>query len=459
MATPSKFPRLFGVLTLLMLFCSSMMCCPSQAFSQSTSKLADAVERKNTDQIRTLIGQKCDVNAAQPDGTTALHWSVHLDDLETTRILIAAGANVDAKNHYGVMPLSLACTNGNAAIVSLLLDSGADPNEKLPGGETILMTAARTGKLAPVRTLLKAGVDVNAREIKKQTAIMWAAAEGHASVVKTLIDAGADYKTPLKSGFTPLFFAVRDGHIDVVKLLLDRGIDVNETMSVDAKRGRGPSPGMSPLSLAVENGHFELAVFLLESGADPNDQRSGFTPLHRMVWVRKPDRGDGLDGSPPPEGSGNIDSLQFVKKLVEHGADVNLRLQRSEKGFGRLNKKQATAFLMACKTADLPLMKLLLELKADPTIPNADQTTPLMVAAGIATFAREKRQEPNRKRSKRFDCCSNWERKSTRLITREKRRCTAPPTKAFRKSRGSSTPTGRTSMSGTRKTAKAGRRC
>jgi ankyrin repeat protein len=216
---------------------------------------------------------------------------------------------------------------------------------------------------------------------------MWAAAEGHASVVKRLIDAGADYKTPLKSGFTPLFFAVRDGHIDVVKLLLDRGIDVNETMPVDAKRGRGPSPGMGPLSLAVENGHFELAVFLLESGADPNDQRSGFAPLHRMVWVRKPDRGDGLDGSPPPEGSGNIDSLQFVKKLVEHGADVNLRLQRSAKGFGRLNKKQATAFLMACKTADLPLMKLLLELKANPTIPNADQTTPLLVAAGIATFA------------------------------------------------------------------------
>lgn len=382
MSTQRKTSPTILVLTFLIVTCRV-----GSGFSQQTTRLADAVEQKDVVQIRLMLGQNCNVNETQPDGTTALHWAVHHDDIGTTRQLVAAGADVDATNRYGVMPLSLACTNGNSEIVKLLLDSGADAKAKLPGGETLLMTSARTGKPEPVQMLLDAGVDVNAKESKKQTAIMWAATEGHDETVKILIGAGADYKTPLKSGFTPFFFAVRQGHIEVVKLFLAHGIDVNDTMPVDARRGRGPTPGMSPLSLAVENGHFELAVFLLESGAYPNDQRTGLAPLHRMVWVRKPDRGDGLDGSPPPIGSGNMDSLQFVRELVQHGADVNLRLKRSPARYGKLNKKRATPFLMACKSADLSLMKLLLELKADPTIPNVDQSTPLMIAAGVATFA------------------------------------------------------------------------
>src|SRR5204862_7949040 len=103
--------------------------------------------------------------------------------------------------------------------------------------------------------------------------------------------------------------------------------------------------GTSALILAVENGHFDLALALLEAGADPNDQRSGFTALHVLSWVRKPNRGDGDDGDPPPIGSGNLSSLQFVKKLVEHGADVNARLKRGASGRGVLRRTGATPFL------------------------------------------------------------------------------------------------------------------
>lgn len=358
----------------------------SVGLADQDSALADAAERGDSAQIQVLLGIH-DVNAAQVDGMTALHWSVHHDDLEATRRLVAAGANPNATNRYGVMPLSLACTNGNSEIVRLLLKSKADPKAKLRGGETLLMTAARTGKPQSVQLLIDAGADVNAMESKKQNAIMWAAAEGHNEVVKLLIDAGADYKASLKSGFTPFFFAIREGHVEVTQTLLRLGIDINEPMQTEGGNGRAPKPGTSPLSLAIENGHFELAVLLLEAGADPNDQRSGFAPLHRMVWIRKPDRGDGLDGTPPPIGSGNLNSLQFIRKLVAHGANVNLQLKRSPKKFGKLNKRGATAFLMACKTADIPFLKLLLELDADPTITNVDRSTPLMVAAGISTQA------------------------------------------------------------------------
>ena len=151
--------------------------------------------------------------------------------------------------------------------------------------------------------------------------------------------------------------------------------------------GKGPRRGTSPLALAVENGHFELAAALLKAGADPNDQRSGFTPLHIITWVRKPNRGDGLDGDPAPIGSGNLSSLQFVRELVACGADVNTKLKKGKSGRGHLNRTGATTFLLAAKTADVALMRLLIELGADPHLTNADNCTPLMAAAGIGTIA------------------------------------------------------------------------
>jgi ankyrin repeat protein len=251
------------------------------------------------------------------------------------------------------------------------------------------MTAARTGVLGPVKALLARGADVNARERRGQTALMWAAAEGHAPVVEALLEAGADFRTPLPSGFTPLFFAVREGRTEVVRELLEAGANVNEAMQ--PKRagagGKAPSRGTSPLILAVENGHFELAVALLEAGADPNDQRSGFTALHTITWVRKPNRGDGDDGDPAPIGSGTLSSLEFVRKLVEHGADVNARLKRGSSGRGVLSRVGASPFLLASVTDDVPLMRLLVELGADPLLPNADNSTPLMAAAGLGTRA------------------------------------------------------------------------
>src|SRR5439155_10660677 len=143
--------------------------------------LADAAKANDKAAIRSLLGQRIDVNAPQVDGTTALHWLAYHDDPEIADQLIRAGANVKAANRYGVTPLTVACTNGNGAIVELLLKAGADPNTALPSGETALMTAARAGNIRAVRALLSAGADVGAKENHQgQTALMWAGAEGHA---------------------------------------------------------------------------------------------------------------------------------------------------------------------------------------------------------------------------------------------------------------------------------------
>jgi ankyrin repeat protein len=367
------------------LFFATVILAARLTAADEAAPLADAAERNDFSAVIALLESKADLNAAQVDGMTALHWAVFHDDAELAERLIKAGADASAANRYGVTPLSIACTNGNAAIVQLLLEAGADPNTKLRGGETALMTAARTGRIGPVRALITLGADVNAKDRSGQTAIMWAAAEGHVAVVDSLIDAGADFRHALDSGFTPFFFAVREGRTVVVAKLIDAGIDVNDPMRPKKRPQGGPEKGTSALILAVENGHFELAAMLLEAGADPNDSRRGFTALHAITWVRKPNSGD--EGQAPPIGSGNMSSLQFVRKLVESGADVNARMKRGSAGAGVLDRKGATPFLLSADTADVPLMKLLVELGADPLLPNADNCTPLMAAAGIGTLA------------------------------------------------------------------------
>jgi len=350
--------------------------------------LADAAEKADWSRFRTLLNDRADVKAAQADGMTALHWAAHHDHAETARLLLAAGADVKAANRYGVTPLSLACTNGNAEIVKMLLAAGADANTTLRGGETALMTAARTGRVGAVQALLDSGAKADAADRKGQTALMWTAADGHAAVVELLIKSGADVHKRLKSGFTPMLFAAREGRIDVVRALLKAGVDANEAIETNRTgSGNTPKTGVSALFLAVENGHFELATVLVKAGAHPNDQRSGFTPLHTLTWVRKPNRGDDPDGQPPPAGSGKLSSLQFVRELVKLGADVNARIEKGASGRGKLGMTGATPFLLASKTADLPYMRLLVELGADPLLANKDGCTPLMAAAGIGTLA------------------------------------------------------------------------
>ncbi len=136
------------LLPLLLLFASHA------SADRAVSPLADAAEKQDHRRIQCLLKKVADVNAAQVDGMTALHWTAHYDDLATARWLVAAHATANAANRYGVKPLSLACRTGNADVVRLLQQAGANPNTKLPGGETALMTAARTGRAGPVKALL-----------------------------------------------------------------------------------------------------------------------------------------------------------------------------------------------------------------------------------------------------------------------------------------------------------------
>ena len=367
------------------------------AFAAPASPLADAVEKGNKAEIQRLLQSGADANAPQADGTSALHWAAFRDDLDTAALLVKAGAKPDQPNLFGAVPLAQACENGSAAMVKLLLDAGAKAGHTLKGGETVLMLASRSGNAEIVKMLLARGADANARERLGQTALMWAAAEGHTAVIRALLDAGADRNAKIEVGFTPFLFAVREGHLDAVREFLRAGEDVNAMMrrAGDDRPARlAAGARTSPLMLAVQNGHFELAIALIDAGANPNDLRTGFTPLHILPGVRKPDSSDGSDGA-APDGAGRLSSLDFVREIVKRGADVNLRLPagtpRVPQTSSTIGSAGATPLLFAADRSDLPLMRLLLELAADPLLPNSTGTTPLMAAAGVGT--RETQEE------------------------------------------------------------------
>ena len=318
--------------------------------------------------------------AAQPaDDATLLHRAVHEGDTATVERLLGAGGEVDAATRHGVTPLALASARGHAALVETLLEAGADANRPSPQGETPLMVAARTGVVDSVEALLRHGasIGVDARDgWRGQTALMWAVAEGHATVVAPLVAAGANVDARSDGGFTPLAFAVRAGHGDSVAALVKAGADVDLALP----------DGTSPLHLAVINAHYDVALQLLEQGADPAAAEPGWTPLHQIVWTRRPNR---HYNNPAAFPTGTVTDLELTRALVAHGADVNAR-QTAEPRDGyrnMLNRSGATPFLLAAKAVDLELMRLLLNLGADPLLANEDGTTALLVAAGVGIWS------------------------------------------------------------------------
>ena len=379
----------------------------------SDLRLVDAATRGDREAVRLLIQQKGDVNTAQPDGTTALHWAARRDDVESARLLIGAGASVTTATRYGVTPLHLASVNGSAAMIDVLLRAGADVNATNPGGETALMDAARSGKVDAVSLLLDRGANVNAREsVRGQTAVMWAVLENHSPVVKLLVARGAEvnaqtmvdiptgttgkpeatsgdigahgpgiYRSravPSPSGaMSPLHYAARDGNLEMAKLLVELGADVNSRSA----------NGTGPLVTAITNNHIELALFLIEKGADVNaaDDFYKRTPLFAAVEMRNPDY---VRDSAPPVADAR-DPMDLIKTLLNRGANPNAQVNTTPfRGFYQVSANWAnfdgqTAFLRAALNGDIQLMRLLLEHGANPNLGTRDGATPLMAAAGI----------------------------------------------------------------------------
>ncbi len=381
------------------------------------SPLADAVQRGDRQAVQALLNKKADVNVAQADATTALHWAAYRGDADSASALIRAGAHVNARNNYGVTPLALAAQQGSAPVINLFLEMGVNANDPMNfvnSGETPLMHAARSSKVDAVATLARAGADVNAKETwSGQTALMWAAAEGDSPMVSALLKLGADLHARSNGGTTPFVFAVRKGDMRTVQVMLAAGADVNEKRAGDFA---------TPLLVAIINGHEDLVDLLLDKGADPNAE-GGTTELtvtgaraeevkirFRTPTFREQLRDVGTEGGNGRNNSWgrplqaavhvanwhvsddlivvNIDRARVITSLLAHGADINGRNTDMEPRWEGARYRRrlvgATALLFAAKSADVDVMRLLLAHGANPNINTGLNITPLMAAAGIA---------------------------------------------------------------------------
>jgi uncharacterized protein len=382
----------------------------------SRTAVADAAQAGDRDAVRALLKQGADVNAAQGDGTTALHWAAMKGDADLVQMLVTAGANLRATTRLGsYAPLYLAAKGGHSAAVATLVAAGADVNAGSATGATPLMLAAAAGDTRTVTMLVEGGADIDATDTAKgETALMYAAAYNRADVVKLLLQRGADATVTTKvmdlaaltapeeastarqygqaaaprrpvdvpgatrpfryneligtqGGLTALHFAARQGYTDTVMAMLEAGVSIDQ-----------PNPGdhMTPLLIAIVNGHFDLAMRMLEKGANPSAaSANGVTPLFatlNVYWAPK-----SLYPGPKTYQQQRTGYLDLMTALLDKGADVNARVkykvwyQAYNSDFAGVDESGATPFWRAAYASDVDAMRLLVAHGADPHIPTA----------------------------------------------------------------------------------------
>ncbi len=385
----------------------------------ATAPVADAAMNGDKAAVRALLKSAADVNAAQGDGMTALHWAAMSGDVELAQMLVFAGANVRATTRLGTYtPLFLASQQGHASVIEALVKAGSDIKAGTPNGTSPLMVAAAAGKVDAVKVLVDAGADVNAKDgVRSQTPLMYAAAANRADVIALLASKGGDLKATSKvsdlanlsreglgfggnpqvpgapaaggaparqaprpgvdrnyqlnelinahGGLTPLLFAVRQGYMESTAALLKAGADVNLVSSGDKT---------SPLLMAVINGHFDLAQQLLDLGANPNlASVNGVTPLYGVLnveWAPK-----ALYPQPRAHMQQKTNYLDLMKNLIDKGADVNARLKMKVWYSGYsfdlsgVDEIGASVFWRAAYASDVAAMRMLAAAGADPNVP------------------------------------------------------------------------------------------
>lgn len=431
----------------LCLFLTGLLCMTALIAAATESRVADAAMNRDKDAVRSLIKQAVDVNAAQGDGMTALHWAALNGDAETVQMLLYAGANIKAATRLGAYtPLFMAAKTGRASVVEALIKAGADPKSAASNGVTALMMAASSGDSESVKLLLDRGADANARETERgQNALAFAATFNRPEAVKILLAHGADPnvaskfipppaaprrgaanansnaapaasrgsaatppppnanpatvdakpKAPVdpdevtkgagspRGSLTPLMYAARQGSLEAAGALLDGGAKL-DTVSADKS---------TALVLGIINGHFDVAKMLVDRGADVNlASQDGASPLYVVAntqWARK---------SFQPQPSPRYDKttyLDLMTALLDRGANPNARLNK-DLWYSEYNRTLeassaagATPFWKCAEVGDVDGMRLLVSRGADPDAANNDGVTPLLIAAGAGVHGND----------------------------------------------------------------------
>jgi ankyrin repeat protein len=384
------------------------------AYAQES--LSDLIRAGNREAVLAAItSPDLDVNAPEPDGSTALLWATYKVDHELVRALLKAGAKANVTNKFGATPLTEAVKLGDVDLVRMLLDARADPNSPNQDNQTALMLASSIGSLEIAKLLIAKGASVNAIEnFRGQTALMWAAANNHPDIVDLLLARRADVKVRAKyddwprqmtsepraqfrqtGGLTALLYATRSGCLRCAVAIVKAGADVNQ-----------PNPdGITPLINALDNKSFDIAMFLLDQGANASAwDMTGRTPLYVAVDMNSYSGASGFGngnfagfGDAPVTGrpKNTATAMDVVNRLLGMGVDVNHELTRMRpngNGRGRfadyMMRGGTGPLMIATLSYDDVAIKALLAHGAEVDAPNVFQITPLMAAAGMSGSSR-----------------------------------------------------------------------
>jgi uncharacterized protein len=357
------------------------------------SPVADAAMQGNRDAVVALLKQAADVNAAQGDGMTALHWAAMKNDAELAQTLLYAGANVRATTRIGsYTPLLLAAKNGSASVIAPLLKGSADVNAATANGATPLMFAAASGNIDAVTALLDGGADVNAKEsVRSLTPAMFAAASNRAAVLQLLAGRGADLKATSKvtdlAALSKDPAALREFTVGNPPPPGEppqggrSGPAANAAGAAGAAagaggggRGRGPQVagvdrnyqlnelvaaqgGLTPLLFAAREGHLDSVKVLLDAGADVNQVSAGDRTSPLLIAT--------INGQ-----------FDLAMMLLEKGASAQAAAENNATPlYAALNCEWAPKSLypqpkaqLNQRTTYLDVMKVLLDKGADPNI-------------------------------------------------------------------------------------------
>jgi ankyrin repeat protein len=364
-----------------------------------------AARSGNAEAIKLLLKAGSDVNAKEPiRGTTALMWAAEQKHPEAVKVLLEGGADFAAKSGPAGLPRNYMAQKVNLANVETAVKRWS---EAVKNGRTYEQQLAleeangkRVQRLLPdfskddVPTIAKfivqatrnfgvdldtildfitpqvtaAGKDVEElnRLVREQLAESQASANDTDVVVAGLVGRGG-------GGLTAMVFAAREGDLESTKVLAAAGADVNQTTEY----------GWTPLLTATNNRHYKLAAWLVEHGGNVNQpNKGGWTPLYIATDNRN------IEGGDYPVPRPDMDHLEFIKILLDHGADPNLRakddtLTRTIFTMQWFFESGATPFVRAAQSGDVELMKVLLAQGADPELATDFGDTALSAAAGI----------------------------------------------------------------------------